>query len=41
LYDASYYGQWSGLTSQPVLLPVPGAQGLSGYEPSFGFAPAI
>ena len=25
LYDASYYGQTAGLTSQPVLLPVPGA----------------
>ena len=33
LYDASYYGQTSGLTSQPVLRPVPGpAAVLSGYE---------
>jgi hypothetical protein len=32
LYDASYYGQWSGLTSQPILLPVPGTQALTGYE---------
>jgi outer membrane receptor protein involved in Fe transport len=31
-YDASYYGQWSGLTSQPVQLAVPGSQTLSGYE---------
>src|SRR5215510_2134510 len=31
-YDASYYGQWSGLTSQPVQLAVPGSQMLSGYE---------
>src|SRR5262245_20486977 len=31
-YDASYYGQAAGLTSQPVLLPVPGSQSLSGYE---------
>jgi outer membrane receptor protein involved in Fe transport len=30
--DASYYAQISSLTSQPVLLPVPGAQSLSGYE---------
>ena len=30
--DASYYGQASGLTSQPVLLPVPGRQSPSGYE---------
>ena len=26
-YDASYYGQTSGLTSQPILLPVPGGSG--------------
>jgi TonB dependent receptor-like, beta-barrel/Carboxypeptidase regulatory-like domain/TonB-dependent Receptor Plug Domain len=32
LYDASYYGQWSGLTSQPVRLLVPGSQMLTGYE---------
>ncbi|HEY3153608.1 MAG TPA: TonB-dependent receptor [Candidatus Binatia bacterium] len=32
LYDASYYGQWSGLTSQPVRLAVPGTQALTGYE---------
>jgi hypothetical protein len=33
LYDASYYGQTAGLTSQPVLLPLeaPGT-GQSGYE---------
>jgi len=31
-YDASYYGQWSGLTSQPTRLAVPGTQTLSGYE---------
>src|SRR5262245_30791085 len=31
-YDASYYGQSSSLTSQPVLLPVPGTQSLSGFE---------
>src|SRR5437867_6817420 len=31
-YDASYYGQASSLTAQPVLLPVPGSQSLSGYE---------
>ena len=31
-YDASYYGQTSGLTSQPVLLPVAGRQSPSGYE---------
>jgi outer membrane receptor protein involved in Fe transport len=33
-YDASYYGQTSGLTSQPILLPIPGSAGpeLSGYE---------
>jgi outer membrane receptor protein involved in Fe transport len=31
-YDASYYGQWSGLTSQPSRLAVPGTQTLSGYE---------
>jgi TonB dependent receptor len=30
--DASYYGQTSSLTSQPVLLPLPGTQSLSGYE---------
>jgi outer membrane receptor protein involved in Fe transport len=32
LYDASYYGQPSSLTSQPVALLVPGGQGRSGYE---------
>jgi hypothetical protein len=33
LYDASYYGQTSGLTSQPVTLPMlPPATGTSGYE---------
>src|SRR5215831_7208238 len=31
-YDASYYGQPAGLTSQPVLLPLAGSQGLTGYE---------
>ena len=31
-YDASYYGQTSSLTAQPVQLPVPGTQALSGYE---------
>src|SRR6185436_14655618 len=33
LYDASYYGQASGLTSQPVELPVTTRKGVrSGYE---------
>jgi hypothetical protein len=33
LYDASYYGQASRLTSQPIVRPVPGAPGkVSGYE---------
>jgi hypothetical protein len=33
LYDASYYGQTAGLTSQPVRIPYPGAgQQTSGYE---------
>jgi hypothetical protein len=31
-YDASYFGQTSGLTSQPILLPVAGRQSPSGYE---------
>jgi len=31
-YDASYYGQTSGLTSQPVLRPVAGRSSPSGYE---------
>ena len=31
-YDASYYGQVSDLTSQPVLRPVPGGESSSGYE---------
>ena len=32
-YDASYYGQPSGLTSQPVLLPLPSpASGQTGYS---------
>lgn len=31
-YDASYYTQTSGLTSQPVLLPVAGGQSSTGYE---------
>jgi len=31
-YDASYFGQPSSLTSQPVLLPVAGRQSPSGYE---------
>src|SRR5207247_6457327 len=31
-YDASYFGQASGLTSQPVLFPVAGRQSRSGYE---------
>jgi hypothetical protein len=32
-YDASYYGQMSGLTSQPVMRPVPGGSvPESGYE---------
>ena len=30
--EASYYGQLSSLTSQPVMLPVPGTSELSGYE---------
>jgi len=32
LYDASYYGQPAGLTSQPVRLPYASGQGQSGYE---------
>jgi len=32
LYDASYYGQTAGLTSQPVQLPYGSSQGASGYE---------
>jgi outer membrane receptor protein involved in Fe transport len=32
LYDASYYGQPAVLTSQPVLVSVPGGQERSGYE---------
>ena len=32
VYDASYYGQSSSLTSQPILLPVSGSQTPSGYE---------
>ncbi len=33
LYDASYYGQAAGLTSQPVRLPIPSSNGReSGYE---------
>ena len=32
VYDASYYGQPSGLTSQPVVLPFPGRPSPSGYE---------
>jgi len=31
-YDASYYGQTSGLTAQPVLLPIAGTTTQSGYE---------
>jgi hypothetical protein len=31
-YDASYFGQTSGLTSQPVLLPVANRPSPSGYE---------
>jgi TonB dependent receptor/Carboxypeptidase regulatory-like domain len=31
-YDASYYGQSSDLTSQPVIRPVSGSQSSSGYE---------
>jgi hypothetical protein len=31
-YDASYFAQTAGLTSQPVLLPVAGRQSPSGYE---------
>ena len=31
-YDASYYGQSSSLTSQPILRPVPGHPSPSGYE---------
>ncbi|HYM23802.1 MAG TPA: TonB-dependent receptor, partial [Vicinamibacterales bacterium] len=31
-YDASYFGQSSALTSQPVLLPVAGRSAPSGYE---------
>jgi hypothetical protein len=35
LYDASYYAQTSGLTSQPVVLPLAApAKGQSGYERS-------
>jgi len=32
LYDASYYGQTSGLTAQPVRIAVAGSQSQSGYE---------
>ena len=32
MFDGSYYGQTSGLTAQPVLLPVAGSQSPSGYE---------
>jgi Carboxypeptidase regulatory-like domain len=32
-YDASYYGQRSGLTSQPVLLPIPGSSSPSDQVP--------
>jgi hypothetical protein len=32
IYDASYYGQASGLTAQPVMLPVAGGYSQSGYE---------
>jgi hypothetical protein len=33
LYDASYYGQTAGMTSQPVRLAIPGpGQRESGYE---------
>jgi hypothetical protein len=32
LYDASYYGQTAGLTSQPIQLPVPRSNLQSGYE---------
>jgi hypothetical protein len=32
LYDASYYAQPAGLTSQPVTLPVPAGRPASGYE---------
>ena len=32
LYDASYYGQTAGLTSQPVVRPVTGRPSPSGYE---------
>src|SRR4029453_17735456 len=31
-YDASYYGQAAGLTSQPILRPVAGRPSPSGYE---------
>ena len=31
-YDASYYGQPSGLTSQPVQLRIPGSSAFSSYE---------
>jgi len=31
-YDASYYGQTSGLTSQPIVRPVAGTHKVSGYE---------
>lgn len=32
-YDASYYGQWAGMTAQPVERPIPGRGGAtSGYE---------
>ena len=31
-YDASYYGQASGLTSQPVVLPIAAGQPQTGYE---------
>ncbi len=32
LVGSSYYGQWSGLTSQPVRIPITPGQGESGYE---------
>ncbi|HZI51779.1 MAG TPA: TonB-dependent receptor, partial [Terriglobia bacterium] len=32
VYDASYYGQASGLTSQPIRIRVPGTSYSSGYE---------
>ena len=32
LFDSSYYGQWAGLTSQPILRPLAGSPTPTGYE---------